>query len=642
MNSTLRILLLSFLVACSLQAQPVELRGVWVTPRSGSGFWSKGEIARCMDSIANNNFNVVFFNAWSRGWPLWRSDYFFGQTGYYTDPAAGTRDILQEAIAEAHRRGLEIEAWGEYGFVVWWTGNTPIPGAPKGPLLARHPNWTAKKRDGSDDFESGSGGVFYWLSHNHDDARRFLIDLHREIAERYDVDGIELDRIRYPQTPLLDCGYDSASVAQYTAQFGVPPPQAVNDPQWMRWRADRLISFQRAAYDSIKAANPHVHVSNAPSHYSSGSSYSAYENVLQDWRAWLNIGKLDAAQIQMYVQPNLLQSYIPSALNGVQDSMRRKCYAGVAPKTASYTLDAAGTIQLITTSRNAGLRGQTFWYYNDLIDLGFLGVIKAQAYQTQAAVPDRRVDWRDEGRIDDDTSGNRSSGWININLPASGSISAWNRNFAYASDSPAHYLDYRVNAPAAAFYEVYVYQAGPLLNVTSAAPFEIFESNGTSRTVLVDQSNSTQLGWHKLGDVHLAAGNQLVARLTNNAIGSGRYVVADAMMLVLNRKLSPSAIINAVEERSHAGSPTRARLLVNFPNPFNPSTTIRYELPAAADVSIDVYDTLGKRVHALVNEKKAAGLHAVSFRSDALASGVYLVRLRAGDQSDARKILLVR
>jgi hypothetical protein len=51
-----------------LEAQPVEWRGIWMTPRNGGGFWTKADIARAMDSVANNNVNLVYFNVWSRGW----------------------------------------------------------------------------------------------------------------------------------------------------------------------------------------------------------------------------------------------------------------------------------------------------------------------------------------------------------------------------------------------------------------------------------------------------------------------------------------------------------------------------------------------------------------------------------------------
>lgn len=631
----------ALVVFCSatVRSQQPELRGIWVTPRTGGGIWSKADIARAMDSIANNNFNVVYFNAWSRGWPLWRSDYFLSETGYRTDPAAGERDILQEAIAEAHRRGLELEAWCEYGFVGWWSGNI-LPGFPKGPLFARHPDWLARKYDGSDEFDAGGSGVFYWMSHNHPHVQRFLVKLHQEIAEKYDVDGIELDRIRYPQ---LDCGYDSASVALYRLEFGTPPPSAGNNPQWMRWRADRLIAFHRAAYDSIKRTNAYCMVSNAPSHYSSGTNYPAYESFLQDWRAWINGRMLDGAQIQMYVQPPTLATYIPSAISGVQDSLRRKCYAGVAPRTSFYTLDAASTVQLITTSRNAGLRGHAFWYYNDLVDLGFLGVIRNQAYQTRVAVPDRPTGWRGEGRIRDDTTGNRSSGWINVQLPPTSSISAWNRNFSYTDENGNRFLEYRATIPASGFYDVYIYQVGGLLNLTSQAPYELFNQGGPTENILVDQAASINAGWYRLGTASLAQGTeQLVARVTNANIGAGKYVTADAMMLLLNRKRSPHVIINAVAQRDEAHFPQRVRLLQHYPNPFNPSARIVYHLPRPGKVELDLFDTLGRHITRLIDAEKPAGTHDLALDGGRFATGAYLIRLRSGPEADYSKILLIR
>jgi hypothetical protein len=304
-------------------------------------------------------------------------------------------------------------------------------------------------------------------------------------------------------------------------------------------------------------------------------------------------------------------------------------------------LNATETIQLITTSRNAGLRGQSFWYYTDLIDLGFFGVIKNQAYQTKARVPDRRDGWRDEGRIQDDTSGNRSSGWINFNLPPSSSIIAWNRNFAYADDVGNKFLEFRTNVPATAWYEVYAHQVSGLLNLTTQAPFELY-SNGVIRTIIVDQTNPATGGWYKLGDASLTQGaNQLVARLTNANIGAGKFVAADAIMHVLNRRLSPNVTLD-VEARGENLHPQSLRLLQNYPNPFNPTTNIVFQLPRASKVQLNVFDTLGRKVAALLDEERSAGTHTTTFARENLASGVYVVRLQAGSQSDTKKILLLR
>ena len=75
---------------------------------------------------------------------------------------------------------------------------------------------------------------------------------------------------------------------------------------------------------------------------------------------------------------------------------------------------------------------------------------------------------------------------------------------------------------------------------------------------------------------------------------------------------------------------------------FNPSTTIKYELPKASMMSLTVYDILGREVSVLVNDRREAGYHEVQFDGSKLASGVYLYRMQAGDYVETRKLLLVR
>ena len=80
----------------------------------------------------------------------------------------------------------------------------------------------------------------------------------------------------------------------------------------------------------------------------------------------------------------------------------------------------------------------------------------------------------------------------------------------------------------------------------------------------------------------------------------------------------------------------------NYPNPFNPSTTIKYGLPHQSSVKIVVYNVLGKRVKTLVNEVEPAGYHQVNFNADELASGVYFYRIEANNYVKTRKMLLLK
>lgn len=89
-------------------------------------------------------------------------------------------------------------------------------------------------------------------------------------------------------------------------------------------------------------------------------------------------------------------------------------------------------------------------------------------------------------------------------------------------------------------------------------------------------------------------------------------------------------------------SPATFSLGQNFPNPFNPSTSIRYQLPAAAPVTLKVYDILGREVQTLVNERQNAGVHSVIFDAGDLSSGVYFYTLQAERFKETKKFLLLK
>jgi photosystem II stability/assembly factor-like uncharacterized protein len=88
--------------------------------------------------------------------------------------------------------------------------------------------------------------------------------------------------------------------------------------------------------------------------------------------------------------------------------------------------------------------------------------------------------------------------------------------------------------------------------------------------------------------------------------------------------------------------PKRFAILQNYPNPFNPSTTIRYELAEQAFVTLNVYNLLGQRVAALVDEEKEAGSYQVQFDGTSDASGVYFYRMRAGGFVETKRLVLLK
>ena len=93
--------------------------------------------------------------------------------------------------------------------------------------------------------------------------------------------------------------------------------------------------------------------------------------------------------------------------------------------------------------------------------------------------------------------------------------------------------------------------------------------------------------------------------------------------------------------------PTEYALSRNYPNPFNPDTQIPYQLPEAGEVSLVVYNTLGQRVRVLVRKREEAGFYRVVWdgkdaRGRQVSSGIYLVRMEAGEFSEVRKMMLLK
>ena len=88
--------------------------------------------------------------------------------------------------------------------------------------------------------------------------------------------------------------------------------------------------------------------------------------------------------------------------------------------------------------------------------------------------------------------------------------------------------------------------------------------------------------------------------------------------------------------------PAEVTLSANYPNPFNPETTIRYGLPKAGEVRLAAYDMLEHEVAVLVDRSKPAGNHTVRFGAGDLPSGVYAYRLHAGGETVVRTMLLLK
>ncbi len=354
------------IAAAQSWAAPPELRGVWV---DRGPLASRESIAAMMENLKEAHFNAVFVDVWSRGYPLWQSAVFERHTGLRTDPVYGERDVLAEAIEEGRARGLAVIPWLEYGFVIGYSGG-------RAPMVEAHPEWLAKRKDGSTDFSWAGTAKSYWMAHSHPEARRFLLDLVGELNANYDVPAIQFDRARYPE---LNCGYDETTRALYAAAHdGAEPPADFNDAEWARWRAEQINGFVAEMRRELRAANWRMMVTNAPVVY----DYS-YRLFLQDYPAWMKAGSLD------FVSPQVYRADAASFERELEIQLRHLGGEGarVAPGVDVTNTNAEILVRSIEVCRSKGVAGVVIWYYGALVQKGALARLRETVFSEPAALP---------------------------------------------------------------------------------------------------------------------------------------------------------------------------------------------------------------------------------------------------------------
>jgi L-ascorbate metabolism protein UlaG (beta-lactamase superfamily) len=119
-----------------------------------------------------------------------------------------------------------------------------------------------------------------------------------------------------------------------------------------------------------------------------------------------------------------------------------------------------------------------------------------------------------------------------------------------------------------------------------------------------------------------------------------RFTVANKIIVKNGESIALSNTASFVE--NIPASPATFSLEQNYPNPFNPSTIIKFQLPVSGEISLAVYDLLGRQVAVLVSEKLAAGRYSREWNAADIPSGIYFCRLNAARFVQTRKIILVK
>jgi len=281
-------------------AQP-EIRAMWLDRGSIVRAGSEQGLAKIFDQLAAAGINTVFFETINAGYPIYPSE-----VAPQQNPLVRGWDPLAAAVKLAHERGMELHAW-VWTFAVGNQRHNAIVNLPAdypGPVIAAHPEWASYDNRGSL-FPPGQGKPF--LDPANPAARQHLFRLFDEIVSRYQVDGLQLDYIRYPfQDPSAErsYGYGIAARQQFQQMTGVDPTNIRPGDRelWQKWtefRTRQIDSFVAEVSQRLRQKRPNLIMSVAVFPL---SEHDRIHKLQQHWEVWANRGDVDLIVPMTYAQ----------------------------------------------------------------------------------------------------------------------------------------------------------------------------------------------------------------------------------------------------------------------------------------------------------------------------------------------------
>ena len=388
-SKTVFLIILSLLLAFAQKTsatEKYEIRAAWITTIGGLDWPAskatsaygikrqKDELCRQLDILKEANFNTVLFQTRLRGDVVYPSLYetfaesLAGETG--RNPGY---DPLKFAIEECHKRGLELHAW-----IVC----IPIGNDRQVKLLGKS-SVVKKNPDMCIHFKKA-----WYLDPGNPNTAGYLSAIAKEITTCYDIDGIHLDYIRYPEDG--ENFPDNKTFRKYGKGKDIS-----------QWRRDNITAIVRRIYNEVKSIKPWVKVSSSPvgkyndtRRYSS-KGWNAYSAVYQDVKLWLKTGIQDVIFPMMYFRDN---QFYPFALDWQENKHGRWVVPGLGIyflKYKNHEWDINEIMRQIYFTRRNKLDGQAFFRNEFLMKntCGLTDSLTNKFYSSPAAVPP--MTWQD-------------------------------------------------------------------------------------------------------------------------------------------------------------------------------------------------------------------------------------------------------
>ncbi|HPB32318.1 MAG TPA: family 10 glycosylhydrolase [Candidatus Sumerlaeota bacterium] len=385
-------------VASSVEPAPAavssepEFRAVWLTRYEWPDVNSqtcRQNIIDIMDKLAAANFNVVFFQVRGQGDVLYRSPFEPWSISIGgKDPGF---DPLELAINEAHSRGMQLHAYINV-YPVWQGQEEPPHTTPEHPYWlyctpSSNPNWACMSVSGDIMKPNPNENDNYvYFSPGIPDVSAYIRKITMDVIQRYDLDGIHYDRIRYPHQ---NYSHDPVSQSRFNGPGGNPAGLS-----WEDWQRDQVTRFLNDIYGAVAEVKPNLTISvsgwgiynkNRIPGYDRFSS--GYHQYYQDTFDWMQKGVIDALCPMIYwdikdPKPN----FDELAKDFLENSHGRYVYP--ANYVNHKDMNVEEMIAQIRLTRQLGGKGNVGFSARGFVKKGFHAGYVEKVYQNRVPVPE--------------------------------------------------------------------------------------------------------------------------------------------------------------------------------------------------------------------------------------------------------------
>ncbi|OGO87007.1 MAG: hypothetical protein A2Y15_07505 [Clostridiales bacterium GWF2_36_10] len=350
------------------ESRTVEYRGVWIRPTQKT----KAEVEAYVQSLYDAGINLICIETLYNSTMIMPmpEDNLFKQ-----NPEWKGFDTLQAFIDACHARNMELHVW----MPIFYVGHAGSTNASIG-VAAQKPEWLSLSNTG-EPYSPEDEDKFLFLSPANPDATAFLLKTYKYILENYNIDGFELDYIRYyRRTENYDFGYDEIAVNAFKDKYGVTPeykPTASYWKDWVAFRQQYVTDMVVAVRNLINEVRPSVLLSADVGPNINESLNEIYQNYVK----WLDEGYLDLLHPMSYGEG--FEDEIEKQVKRCGD----KTFISVGLGIFMPELTAKDMLRQAKMVNSLGGDGATYFEASAYLNKGTGEILTSSIYRNKAITP---------------------------------------------------------------------------------------------------------------------------------------------------------------------------------------------------------------------------------------------------------------